>query len=143
MPVSYTHLASSLPELDGHWSQAAFERWHDYGIVEGDVRGMRPDASMTVGEFAALLCRTMGYTEMAENPYADLKGDEWYAPYILKLTAAGALEGDGTNCRAEEPMDRQRATVLYARALSIRPTQKDVYKRQDSGSAEALPSAGR
>ena len=114
---------SALPELDGHWSQAAFERWYDYGIVEGDVRGMRPDASMTVGEFAALLCRTMGYTEMAENPYADLKGDEWYAPYILKLTAAGVLEGDGTNCRAEEPMDRQRATVLYARALSIRPTQ--------------------
>lgn len=52
----------------------------------------------------------MGYTEIAENPYADLKGDEWYAPYILKLTAAGVLEGDGTNCRAEEPMDRQRAT---------------------------------
>ena len=113
---------STLPELDGHWSQSAFERWHAYGIVEGDSRGMRPDANMTVGEFAAILSRAMGYTETEENPYADLKGTEWYAPYILQLTAAGILQGDGTNCNAEEPMNRERATVLFARALGIRPT---------------------
>lgn len=113
---------STLPELDGHWSQSAFERWHAYGIVEGDSRGMRPDANMTVGEFAAILSRAMGYTETVENPYADLKGTEWYAPYILQLTAAGILQGDGTNCNAEEPMNRERATVLFAWALGIRPT---------------------
>lgn len=115
--------AGSLPELDGHWSQAAFERWHAHGIVEGDSRGMRPDANMTVAEFAAILCRAMGYTETVENPHADLKGDEWYAPYILRLTAAGILEGDGANCNAEEPMNRERATVLFARAMGIRPSQ--------------------
>ena len=113
---------STLPELDGHWSQSAFERWHAYGIVEGDSRGMRPDANMTVGEFAAILCRATAYTETVENPYADPKGTEWYAPYILQLTAAGILQGDGTNCNAEEPMNRERATVLFARALGIRPT---------------------
>ena len=113
---------STLPELDGHWSQSAFERWHAYGIVEGDSRGMRPDANMTVGEFATILSRAMGYTETVNNPYADLKGTEWYAPYILQLTAAGILQGDGTNCNAEEPMNRERATVLFARALGIRPT---------------------
>ena len=113
---------STLPELDGHWSQSAFEPWHAYGIVEGDSRGMCPDANMTVGEFAAILSRAMGYTETVENPYADLKGTEWYAPYILQLTAAGILQGDGTNCNAEEPMNRERATVLFARALGIRPT---------------------
>ena len=120
--VSAAGTGSTLPELDGHWSQSAFERWHAYGIVEGDSRGMRPDANMTVGEFAAILSRAMGYTETEENPYADLKGTEWYAPYILQLTAAGILQGDGTNCNAEEPMNRERATVLFARALGIRPT---------------------
>ena len=93
------------------------------GIVEGDDRGMRPDDAMMVSEFAALLSRTMGYSKTVENPYADLKGDEWYAPYILRLTAAGILEGDGANCNAEEPMNRERATVLFARAMGIRPSQ--------------------
>ena len=41
---------------------------------------MRPDANMTVGEFAAILSRAMGYTETVENPYADLKGTEGTPP---------------------------------------------------------------
>ena len=118
-------LTASLttPLASAAQGQAAFERWHAHGIVEGDSRGMRPDANMTVAEFAAILCRAMGYTETVENPYADLKGDEWYAPYILRLTAAGILEGDGANCNAEEPMNRERATVLFARAMGIRPSE--------------------
>ena len=133
---------STLPELDGHWSQSAFERWHAYGIVEGDSRGMRPDANMTVGEFAAILSRAMGYTETVENPYADLKGTEWYAPYILQLTAAGILQGDGTNCNAEEPMNRERATVLFARALGIRPTAQPDLSGFVDGKDAAVWSAG-
>ena len=57
-PTAGALKTSSLPELDGHWSQAAFRRWHGYGIVEGDDRGMRPDDAMMVSEFAALLSRT-------------------------------------------------------------------------------------
>ena len=131
-----------LPELDGHWSQAAFQRWYGYGIVEGDARGMRPDDAMMVSEFAALLSRTMGYTETVENPYADLKGDEWYAPYILQLTAAGILEGDGANCKAEERMTRERATVLFARALGIQASENPDLSAFVDGSEAADWSAG-
>ena len=134
--------ADSLPELNGHWSQSAFQRWHGYGIVEGDDRGMRPDDAMMVSEFAALLSRTMGYTKQAENRYADLKGDEWYAPYILQLTAAGILEGDGVNCNADELMSRERATVLFARALGIRPSEVPDLSGFVDGDSTAEWSAG-
>ena len=141
-PKAAAASSSTLPELDGHWSQAAFQRWHGYGIVEGDARGMRPDDAMMVSEFAALLSRTMGYTETVENPYADLKGDEWYAPYILQLTAAGILEGDGTNCNADERMTRERASVLFARALGIRPTEDPDLSAFVDGDTAAAWSAG-
>ena len=141
-PSAAASSRSTLPELDGHWSQAAFERWHSYGIVEGDSRGMRPDDAMMVSEFAALLSRTMGYTDQADNHYADLKGDEWYAPYILQLTAAGILEGDGTNCNAEELMSRERATVLFARALGIRPSENPDLSGFTDGDTAADWSAG-
>lgn len=134
--------ADSLPELNGHWSQSAFQRWHGYGIVEGDDRGMRPDDAMMVSEFAALLSRTMGYTKQAENRYADLKGDEWYAPYILQLTAAGILEGDGVNCNADELMSRERATVLFARALGIRPSEAPNLNSFVDGDSASEWSAG-
>ena len=66
--VSAAGTGSTLPELDGHWSQSAFERWHAYGIVEGDSRGMRPDANMTVGEFAAILSRAMATPRRWRTP---------------------------------------------------------------------------
>ena len=141
-PTAGAFKTGSLPELNGHWSQAAFQRWHGYGIVEGDDRGMRPDDAMMVSEFAALLSRTMGYTKQAENHYADLKGDEWYAPYILQLTAAGILEGDGVNCNADELMTRERATVLFARALGIRPSEAPNLSSFVDGDSAAEWSAG-
>ena len=141
-PTAVALKTDSLPELNGHWSQAAFQRWHGYGIVEGDDRGMRPDDAMMVSEFAALLSRTMGYTKQAENHYADLKGDEWYAPYILQLTAAGILEGDGVNCNADELMTRERATVLFARALGIRPSEAPNLSSFVDGDSAAEWSAG-
>ena len=106
-PKAAAASSSTLPELDGHWSQAAFERWHAHGIVEGDSRGMRPDANMTVAEFAAILCRAMGYTETVENPYADLRGDEWYAPYILQLTAADAQEEEASGEEKAEETEKE------------------------------------
>lgn len=142
VPQAGAAKADSLPELNGHWSQSAFQRWHGYGIVEGDDRGMRPDDAMMVSEFAALLSRTMGYTKQAENRYADLKGDEWYAPYILQLTAAGILEGDGVNCNATELMSRERATVLFARALGIRPSEAPNLNSFVDGDSAAEWSAG-
>ena len=141
-PTAVALKTDSLPELNGPWSQAAFQRWHGYGIVEGDDRGMRPDDAMMVSEFAALLSRTMGYTKQAENHYADLKGDEWYAPYILQLTAAGILEGDGVNCNADELMTRERATVLFARALGIRPSEAPNLSSFVDGDSAAEWSAG-
>ena len=141
-PTAVALKTDSLPELNGHWSQAAFQRWHGYGIVEGDDRGMRPDDAMMVSEFAALLSRTMGYAQQAENHYADLKGDEWYAPYILQLTAAGILEGDGVNCNADELMTRERATVLFARALGIRPSEAPDLSGFVDGDSAAEWSAG-
>ena len=141
-PTAVALKTDSLPELNGHWSQAAFQRWHGYGIVEGDDRGMRPTYAMMLSEFAALLSRTMGYTKQAENHYADLKGDEWYAPYILQLTAAGILEGDGVNCNADELMTRERATVLFARALGIRPSEAPNLSSFVDGDSAAEWSAG-
>ena len=42
---------------------------------------------------------------------------------LSSMVNAGILEGDGANCNAEEPMNRERATVLFARAMGIRPSQ--------------------
>ena len=113
---------STLPELDGHWSQSAFERWHAYGIVEGDSRGMRPDANMTVGEFAAILSRAMGYTETVENPLCRSEGHRMVRPLHPPAHRRRDSPGRRHQLQRRGAHDRERATVLFARALGIRPT---------------------
>ena len=113
-----------------------------YGIVQGDGVNFRPSASMIVGDFAIVLNNLMGYTVRAENTFADLTGNEYYADAVLRLKAAGILEGDGTNANARETITRERATVLMARALGIQPVENATLGAFVDGSTASDWSAG-
>ena len=96
-----------LPDVAQSWAADSIHRWLEAGLVEGNDQGLfRPAANLTRGELATIFVRLLGLTEQAENRYADLKGDEWYADAILKCTAAGILEGDGENCNATQTITR-------------------------------------
>lgn len=112
---------TTLPDVGQSWAADSIHRWLEAGLVEGDDQGLfRPAANLTRGELATIFVRLLGLSEKAPNRYADLKGDEWYADAILKCTAAGILEGDGTNCNATQTITRQETMVMFARAMGIR-----------------------
>lgn len=133
----------SYGDVSGHWAEGAIDRWSGYGVVQGDQAGnFNPNADMTVAELATTLNNVMGYTVAAENTFADLKGDEWYADAVLKLAAAGIIKGDGVNVNATAPIDRERATVILARALNIQPTANADLSGFNDGASAADWSAG-
>lgn len=110
-------------DMEGHWSAGAVDRWSGSGIFQGDENGnFLPDKEMTRAEFAQMLDNLMGYPVKAENKYADVPADAWYADAVLKLTAAGVMEGDGSNAMPNAPISREQAAVLLCRALSLKPS---------------------
>lgn len=121
MPISAT-------ATEGHWSDAAMGRWAEVGVFKGDQYGdFMPDKEMTRAEFAQVLVNLMGYTEVAENTYADIPADAWYADAMLKLVAAGVLKGTGYNevgaiVSPNAPISREQTAVLLCRALSLKPS---------------------
>ncbi len=113
-------LAASYGDMSGHWAEAAVDRWSTLGIVQGDDQGnFRPDDTISRAELAAILNRYMKYTEQAENTYADLPEDAWYTEDILCLAEAGLMLGDGEYQRPNDPVTRQEAAVLFARAFGL------------------------
>ena len=108
-------------DISGHWAEASISRWSGYGVVQGDQNGnFNPDQPITRGSMATVMVNLLGLSEKpAENPYADLTGSEWYADAVLKCTAAGVMQGDGSNCNANANITRQEATVMFARALGV------------------------
>ena len=115
-----TSAAAAFADAQGHWAQAAIERWNGYGVVTGGTDGkFYPDQSITRGQMAAILCAVCGWREQAENVFADLPADQWYTPYVLKANAAGTMAGAGNMIRPTDPITRQEAAVMLYKALFV------------------------
>ncbi|GIQ70019.1 hypothetical protein XYCOK13_28430 [Xylanibacillus composti] len=117
MPVS---LAKSFDDVEGHWAQAPIETWNQQGVVVGDERGFRPNDPVTRAEFAVMLNNIMKYTQTGSNPFADIVSGQWYYEPILKLHAAGVMNGYDGQAMPQQKITRQEAAVMVAKALDAK-----------------------
>jgi len=101
----------------GHWGAGAIERWSGYGVVRGHEGAFRPNAAVTRAEFATMIDNIMGYQEAGSNPFTDLSSEQWYYDAILKLHAAGVLQGADGKAAPLKPITRQEAAVLVVGAF--------------------------
>ena len=119
-----TTVSAAFPDAQNHWAKASIDRWSSYGVVKGGSDGnFAPDQSITRGQMAVILCAVCGWQDVAENTFSDLKGDEWYAPYVLKANAAGAMAGANGMIRPNDPITRQEAAVMMYKALFMESAQ--------------------
>lgn len=121
--VAFAAPSGSFDDVDGHWGQAAVERWAGYGVVNGDGTGnFNPDNQMTRAEFATMLANMLGYKEKATNTFSDVNDGDWFADAILKLAAAGVIQGSNGMANPNAPISRQEAAVMMCRAFNIPTT---------------------
>ncbi|GEM_PF-398029 len=107
-------------DLSGHWAKAAIQKWKDYNIINGYSDGsVRPDQPITRAELVSMLNRIMQYQKSAQNVYTDCADNAWYTESILRATAAGVIQGDGTQANPLMETSRQQAAVILARVLEL------------------------
>ncbi|MDR1705325.1 MAG: S-layer homology domain-containing protein, partial [Clostridiales bacterium] len=114
--------AAQFNDTAGHWASEVIDKWSDAGIISGDGTGnFRPDAPITLAEFASMLVQIMGYTDVADrSEVADL-GD-WYDQIILKAVAAGVISPDvNGNVNPRSPLSRHAMAVMMALAFKLEP----------------------
>lgn len=132
-----------MEDAANSWAADSIDRWVQQGIVQGNADGsFKPYRSLTRGELATIFVRMFGLTEKAENNYEDLDGSEWYADAVLRCTAAGILEGDGKNANATDPVTRQEAMTMFARAMGMTADASPDLSRFADGSETADWAAG-
>ena len=133
---------SRYTDTTDHWAETAIERWSDYGIIEGYGDAFNPDNSITRGQMATILSKTLGLTEEAENPFSDISADDWYAPYVLRCYKAGIMLGDNGRANPNAEITRQEAMTMFCRAFGIKADETaDLTTFKDSGAVAdwALP----
>lgn len=117
-----TAAGADFTDTESHWAAGSIDRWSGHSVVNGYSDGrFGPDDPITRGQMAAMLDRIFGWKETAESPFRDIRGDEWYAPAVLRAAAAGVMNGDGGgNARPDAPITRQETAVMLSRALALR-----------------------
>ena len=141
MPTAFA-ADSRYNDTTNHWAETAINRWSDYGIVEGYGDAFNPDNSITRGQMATILSKTLGLTEEAENPFSDISADDWYAPYVLRCYKAGIMLGDNGKANPDAEITRQEAMTMFCRAFGIKADKTaDLTSFKDSGAVAdwALP----
>ncbi|MDG0813545.1 S-layer homology domain-containing protein [Cohnella rhizosphaerae] len=116
-----THFA----DMKQHWAQSAVERLAAKGLVNGrSARTFDPEASVSRGEFAALLARSFPLdllgSAAADKTFSDVPADSPYAASVAAAARAGVIEGDDAGSfRPDDIVTRQELAAMLVRALTL------------------------
>ena len=114
-----TALAESFGDTRGHWAESVIDKWSDYGVIQGYNGNFNPNNPITRGDMAVVIDKLLDYQTEMENTFTDL-GDTYYTGAVLRAADAGVLKGDGQKVRPADPITREEAVSVLARALSVK-----------------------
>lgn len=112
----------TFADIAEHPSKAHIEALAARGIVSGksDVQ-FDPNGAVTRAEFCAMTVRALGLeTIQAENRFADVEANSWYAPYVSTAFSYGLVNGlSDTQFDPNGSITREQATVMISRAAAL------------------------
>ena len=120
IPSFVASAASNYDDVaPSHWAYGVISRWSGggYGVLNGDGDGnFSPDRGLSLGELAAILSKSFGYTDKVsvDVPQA------WAKEFIEKAVAAGVYER-AEFYDADTKVTREQAIKYIAIAYNIQP----------------------
>ncbi|CAM4516487.1 mannan endo-1,4-beta-mannosidase [Paenibacillus endophyticus] len=117
-------------DTQGHWAQAAIERWQSNGVINGYSDGsFRPNRTINRAELVTIINASLGFRSQSEQPFSDVAASAWYAEAVSAAREAGYFEGYPSN--VAKPLDavtRQDAVVLLAKAFHLKAVGSASFK---------------
>lgn len=123
-----------FPDVQGHWASLAIARWAELDVIQGDTRGFRPDDPITMAEMAVLLDNLLGFTALSEAPPSNASTEPWYEGALRAAELAGLVDKEALGRIApKDPLTREKAAVLLARALGVEENAGNETGFKDAG----------
>ncbi|CAM4441026.1 Ig-like domain-containing protein [Paenibacillus tarimensis] len=120
-----TSIANQFKDIKGHWAEADLQDWLSQGLLSGyPDQTVRPDETVTRGEFVTLVNRAFMFTEKAPIGFRDLKQIDWVYTEVQKAIKQGYIHGFTDNTfRSKQKISRQEAAVMLERIFSLEDKQ--------------------
>lgn len=124
---------SGLSDMENHWSRSYVEELIKKGIIAGYTDNtFRPESYVTRAEFIKLALLATGGKTSAENRFADVSSNDWFAPYVNGAAEIGICEGFDGKINPNDNITREDAAVILYRTLKISTSAAGV-QFSDSG----------
>lgn len=134
IPVSA--MAVEFDDAQGHWAEAAIDRWSDAGVVSGvGNNDFDPEGEMNRAQAASVFSELLQLTDEADiSNFIDIPDNAWYAGHIAKCVAAGIMTGTGNNqMEPEATLSREMFFTMFAQAMGIEREETSDVQFSDAG----------
>lgn len=111
----------TFADISSHKNQVSIEALLARGIISGySDNTFRPEATMTRGEFAAIVVNALGLTPKASDKFKDVPAGEWYGPFVGTASSYGIVSGTSPSTFAPEgTITKQEAASMIANAAKL------------------------
>lgn len=134
IPVSA--MAVEFDDAQGHWAEAAIDRWSDAGVVSGvGNNDFDPEGEMNRAQAASVFSELLQLTDEADiSNFTDIPDNAWYAGHIAKCVAAGIMAGmSDTTMEPETTLSREMFFTMFAQAMGIEREETSDVQFSDAG----------
>lgn len=116
--------SDQFSDMPNDWSTNALEEAVTNGLLMGAGQKIMPDANLTRAQMAAMIVRAFGAFKNGDiTAFTDVKSTDWFKDDLEKAFQMGVLEGWDGKLNPNDPITRQEAFVILARALKLQPDQ--------------------
>lgn len=133
MPVNAAFGAGISSDYKGHWAEKQLDRWVEQGLINGYADGsLKPDQSVTRGEFVKLVNHSFNLKEEGIVDFSDLGSTHWAYEEVQKAVKAGYITGYNNTIRPDAKITRQEAAVIVSGLLHLSPSAEAAKGFSDS-----------
>ena len=133
---------ADFSDFPSDWSAPALTQAVENGLLNGANGKIDPYGQLTRAEMAAIVNRAFGAVQTASLAgYTDARTDAWYYTDLAKAVQMGTFTGAGDRLQPDDPITREQAFTVLARAFALEAENADALNRFADGGDTAAWAA--
>ncbi len=113
---------AKFEDMPENWSRAALENAVENGLLSGVDGKIMPNEKLTRAQMATVITRAFGAKDKGNiSKFSDVKASDWFYDSMSKAYKMGVIKGSNNKLNPKEPITRQEAFVMIARAFKLEP----------------------
>jgi hypothetical protein len=113
-------------DMPDNWSTKALENAVENGLLNGADGQIMPDANLTRAQMATVINRAFGAQVKGNiQSFTDVPVGAWYYDEMAKAVQMKTFQGSGNRLDPEDPITREQAFIVMARALKLEKNNQE------------------